>query len=465
MTSPRGSAVAPTDAHIPIRRVVVANRGEIAVRIIRACRDLGIETIVTYSEADADSLAVRLADRAVCIGPAAAARSYLQPDSILAAATALGADAVHPGYGFLAENADFAAACEEAGVRFVGPRPRAIELMGNKVAARRLAASLGVPLIPGTTEPVTAEDARRVADEIGYPVLLKAAAGGGGRGMRLVHDPAQLEDVLAGASSEAQAAFGDGSIYLEAYLPNARHIEIQVAFDADGNGIHLGERDCTMQRRYQKLVEEAPSPAIEAATRTAMGDAALRLCRDVEYLGVGTVEFLFDQDTGRFHFIEMNTRLQVEHPVTEEVTGLDLVALQLRIAAGEPLPVDQSAVTATGHAVEFRINAEDPGQDFRPTAGRLERWMPPGGPGVRVDTHCFPGYAVPPYYDSLLAKLIVRGATREEALARSRRALAEFEVAGVSTTVPFHRWLVEQPDFITSRTNTAWVEQTWSRSA
>jgi acetyl-CoA carboxylase biotin carboxylase subunit len=470
VTSARGGAASPgvdagatAEAGGPLRTVVVANRGEIAVRIIRACRDLGIGTIVTYSEADADSLAVRMADRAVRIGPPAAARSYLQADTILAAATALGADAIHPGYGFLAENAAFSAACEDAGVRFIGPRPRAVELMGNKVAARRLAGELGVPLIPGTTDPVSPEDARRVADEIGYPVLLKAAAGGGGRGMRLVSDPAQLEDVLAGASSEAQASFGDGSIYVEKYLGNARHIEIQVAFDAHGNGIHLGERDCTMQRRYQKLVEEAPSPAIDESTRTAMGDAALRLCREVDYRGVGTVEFLFDQDSGRFHFIEMNTRLQVEHPVTEEITGLDLVTLQLRVAAGEPLPLDQSSVHARGHAIEFRINAEDPELDFRPSAGRLERWSPPAGPGVRVDTHCTEGYAVPPYYDSLLAKLIVRGATRGEALARSRRALDEFVVAGVATTIPFHRWLVDQPDFGSSHTNTAWVERTWSR--
>jgi acetyl-CoA carboxylase biotin carboxylase subunit len=452
-------------AHVPLRKVLVANRGEIAVRIIRACRDLGIETVLAHSEADADSMAVRMADRAVCIGPAPAAGSYLRADLILAAASALGADAIHPGYGFLAENAAFSAACADAGIRFVGPEARAVELMGNKMEARRLAGSLGVPLIPGSTTPVSADDAARLADEIGYPVLLKAAAGGGGRGMRRVEDPAGLADVLAGAASEAQAAFGDGAIYLEKYLPNACHVEIQVAFDAHGTGIHLGERDCTLQRRYQKLLEEAPSPAIDQATRGAMGEAALRLCREVDYRGVGTVEFLFDQDTGRFHFIEMNTRLQVEHPVTEEITGLDLVVLQLRIAAGEPLPVPQAEVAADGHAIEFRINAEDPGQDFRPSAGRLDRWRAPGGPGVRVDTHCEPGYAVPPYYDSLLAKLIVHGRTRDEALARSRRALAEFEVEGVATTIPFHRWLLDQPDFAASRTSTSWVEQNWSRRA
>jgi acetyl-CoA carboxylase biotin carboxylase subunit len=454
-----------TLARAPLRKVLVANRGEIAVRIIRACRDLGIETVLAYSEADASSMAVRMADRAVCIGPAPAAASYLRADAILAAASALGVDAIHPGYGFLAENAGFSAACADAGIRFVGPDARAVELMGNKMEARRLAASLDVPLIPGSTTPVSAGDAGRLADQIGYPVLLKAAAGGGGRGMRRVDDPAGLADVLAGASAEAQSAFGDGAIYVEKYLPNARHVEIQVAFDAHGAGVHLGERDCTMQRRYQKLVEEAPSPAIDPATRASMGEAALRLCREVDYRGVGTVEFLFDQDTGRYHFIEMNTRLQVEHPVTEEITRLDLVALQLRIAAGEPLPIEQADVSADGHAIEFRINAEDPAHDFRPSAGRLDRWQPPGGPGVRVDTHCEPGYAVPPYYDSLLAKLIVHGRSRDEALARSRRALAEFAVEGVATTIPFHRWLLDQPDFAASRTNTAWVEQTWSRSA
>ena len=448
-----------------IRRVLIANRGEIAVRIIRACRDRGLETIVAHSEADRDSLAVRMADRALNIGPPAARESYLNTDAILTAAIAAGADAVHPGYGFLAENAAFAAACAEHGLVFIGPRPNAVEVMGNKMAALGLADRIGIPTIPGSHEAVSAVDARRVVDEIGYPVILKAAGGGGGRGMRLVEAPDQLEDVLMAASAEASSAFGDGSIYVERFLANARHIEIQVAADSHGNVIHLGERDCTTQRRYQKLVEEGPSPAITPETRAAMGEAAVRLCHEVDYLGVGTVEFLFDRDRGTFHFIEMNTRLQVEHPVTEELTGIDLVSLQLAIADGEQLPVAQYDITIAGHAIEFRINAEDPDNGFTPSAGALERWVMPQGPGVRVDTHCYSGYRIPPYYDSLLAKIIVSGASRGEAIARSRRAFAELEVVGVSTTVPFHRWLLDHDDFIMGRTTTTWAERTWRKGA
>jgi acetyl-CoA carboxylase biotin carboxylase subunit len=444
----------------PIRRVLVANRGEIAVRIVRACHDLGIEAIVAYSEADRDSLGARLADRAVCIGPAQAAASYLNRDAILAAATALGADAIHPGYGFLAENAAFSAACAAEGITFIGPGPAAITSMGNKVEARRLAIQLGVPVIPGSPEPVGQEAAVAVADQVGYPVMLKASAGGGGRGMRLARTAAELAEILGSASAEAQAAFGDGAIYVERYVGSARHIEVQVVFDNQGNGITLGDRDCTIQRRYQKLIEEAPS-SLPAALKDAMSAEALKLCRHVDYAGVGTVEFLYDQDRAEFYFIEMNTRLQVEHPVTELVTGLDLVELQLRVAAGEALPLRQEQVPTLGHAIEFRINAEDPAAGFRPSAGTLARWEPPSGPGVRVDTHCYAGYRVPPYYDSLLAKVIVWGADRASAYARARRALAEFEVEGIATTIPFHRWILANDDFIAGRTSTGWTERAW----
>lgn len=448
-------------ANEPFRRLLVANRGEIAVRIIRACRDLGIETVLVHSEADRESLAVRLADQAVCVGPAQPAASYLNVPAIMAAATALRVDAIHPGYGFLAESPTFVVACEAEGIRFVGPSVRSMELMGNKMAALRLAAEYGVPVIPGSGSSVAGADAELVADGLGYPVLVKAAAGGGGRGMRLVRDAAALHEVLADASAEAQSSFGDGSVYFEKYLPNARHVEIQVVFDQHGNGVHLGERDCTIQRRYQKLLEESPSPAVTPATRARMAEAALRLCRAADYRGVGTVEFLLDQDSGSFHFIEMNTRLQVEHPVTELVTGLDLVELQLRIATGERLPIRQRDVRLAGHAVELRVNAEDPWAGFRPSAGVLARWAPPLGPGVRVDTHCYPGYRVPPYYDSLLAKLVIWGASRPQALARARRALREFDVAGLDTTLPFHRWILDNDDFVGGFTSTGWAERAW----
>ena len=441
--------------------VLIANRGEIAVRIIRACRDLGIETVLVHAEPDRDSLAVRMADRALCIGPAALGTSYLNVEAILAAATGTGAVAIHPGYGFLSENATLARRCEQEGIRFVGPTPSAVELMGDKVTARRLAIDADVPVIPGSTGAVAPNDAGAVAEEIGFPVILKATAGGGGRGMRLVTSSDDLESVLASASAEAQSAFGDGGVYVEKYLANARHIEIQVAADASGRTIHLGERDCTIQRRYQKLVEEAPSPALDPATRGRLAEAAISLCEAVGYLGVGTVEFLYDQDSGDFHFIEMNTRLQVEHPVTEAITRLDLVELQLRIALGEPLPFGQDEVRLEGHAIEYRINAEDPRAGFQPAAGRLERWDVPLGPGVRVDTHCYPGYSVPPFYDSLLAKLIVSGASRRQAIARSRRAMAELRVEGVPTTLLFHQWLLGQQAFIDASTSTSWAERAW----
>jgi acetyl-CoA carboxylase biotin carboxylase subunit len=445
-----------------IRRVLVPNRGEIAVRIVRACHDLGLEAIVAHSEADRDGLAVRLADRAVCIGPPAAAASYLNGPAILAAAAALAVDAIHPGYGFLAENAAFARACDEAGIRFVGPRPEAIELMGNKMAAREAAARLGVPLVPGSGGAVEPKSAASVAENVGFPVIVKAAAGGGGRGMRLARDAAELAGIVADASAEAASAFGDGSVYIEKYLADARHIEIQVAFDEAGNGVHLGERDCTIQRRYQKLLEEAPSPVVDPGTRAAMAEAALTLCRAAGYRGVGTVEMLFDRASGAFYFIEMNTRIQVEHPVTELVTGLDLVVLQLRVAAGEPLGLEQSDVELRGHAIELRINAEDPARGFAPAAGTLERWSVPAGPGVRVDSHAYPGYRIPPYYDSLIAKLVVWAADRPAAIGRARRALLELDVAGVATTAPFHAWLLDQPAFVAAETSTGWAERAWA---
>jgi len=432
------------------------------VRIVRACRDVGIFSIVAFSEADRGSLATRLADQAICIGPASAAKSYLNASAIMAAAQALGADSIHPGYGFLAENAAFASSCEAAGIAFVGPRPGAIELMGNKIEARRVAERLGIPVITGSTGAIRPEEARRLADEIGYPLIVKAAAGGGGRGMRRVDDRGDLESVLGTAAAEARSAFGDSSVYVERYLANARHVEVQVVFDQAAAGIWLGERDCTVQRRFQKLIEESPSPAIDSSTRRAMADAAMRLCEHAGYVGVGTVEFLYDQDLRSFHFIEMNTRLQVEHPVTELVTGLDLVELQLRIASGETLPITQAQVLRRGHAIEYRINAEDPANAFRPSAGRITGWSPPLGPGVRVDTHCEPGYVIPPFYDSLLAKVVVWGSDRAHALARSRRALAELSVEGVATTLPFHRWILEDDDFVRNATNTRWAEQAWA---
>jgi acetyl-CoA carboxylase biotin carboxylase subunit len=450
-----------SSARRAFRSVLIANRGEIAVRIIRACRDLGITSVLAHSDIDRDSLAARMADETICIGSAHPRASYLNSDAIIAAALASQVDAVHPGYGFLSENAEFLARCEAEGVTAVAPGSAAVALMGNKMKAREFAASAGVPLVPGTQSAVTPDEAVREADEIGYPVILKAAAGGGGRGMRLAPDRESLRRLTSAAAAEAGSAFGDASVYVEKYLADARHVEVQVAFDAMGNGASYGERDCTIQRRYQKLVEEAPSDALDDRLRDGLADAALALCESARYLGVGTVEFLFDQQSRKFYFIEMNTRLQVEHPVTEAVTGHDLVALQFLIAQGESLPAFGRQPAADGHAIEYRINAEDAHAGFTPSTGTLDRWSPPLGPGVRVDTHCYAGYRVPPYYDSLLAKLIVWGENREQALARSRRALAEFEVEGVKTTIPFHRWLVDQQEFADMATNTGWVERTW----
>ncbi|HEV8672657.1 MAG TPA: acetyl-CoA carboxylase biotin carboxylase subunit [Methylomirabilota bacterium] len=440
-------------------KLLVANRGEIAVRVIRACRDAGIRTVAVYSDADREALHVRLADEAYPIGPAPAAQSYLAIDRLIDVARRAGAQAVHPGYGFLAENARFAEACRAAGLTFVGPPPEAIAAMGDKTAARRTAATCGVPLVPGTREPVGSDDeAARAARELGYPVMIKATLGGGGKGMRLVANPGELGAALRLARSEAASAFGDAGVYLEKTLAEPRHIEIQVLADADGHVVHLGERECSIQRRHQKLVEEAPSPLVDPPLRRAMGEAACRLVAAVGYRNAGTVEFLVDAER-RFYFLEVNTRLQVEHPVTELVTGLDLVREQLRLAAGEPLGYTQGDVIARGWAIECRISAEDPAAHFRPSPGRITAWRPPAGPWVRVDAGVYEGAEVPIHYDPLMAKLIVWGRDRGDAIRRMAGALAEFGVAGVRTTIPFHAAVMVHPDFVAGRLSTAFVER------
>ena len=426
-------------------RVLIANRGEVAVRIIRACRELGVETVAVYSTADRESLHVRLAERAVHIGPPLPADSYLRIPSLVAAATTTECDAVHPGWGFLAENAAFALACEDNDLVFIGPRAETIETMGDKIAAKEAMAEAGVPLVPGSDGAVDLDEAREVAAEVVFPVLLKASAGGGGRGMRLVESADELEAAYRTASSEAQSAFGDGSLYVEKAVVGARHVEIQVLGDGEGTVLTLGERDCSIQRRHQKLVEESPSPAVTPEIRSEMEGAAHRACEALHYRGAGTIEFLLDAD-GRFYFIEMNTRLQVEHPVTELVTGIDLAHAQLAVAAGEGLPREGRA-DLRGHAIEFRINAEDPAEDFRPAPGRVSRFRPPLGPGVRVDTHVEEGYAIPPFYDSLIAKVIVWGEDREVAIARGRRALSELELEGVPTTRDLALDIVSSEEF------------------
>ena len=441
----------------PLRSVLIANRGEIALRILRACRELQIEAIVAHSEADRDSLPVRLADRAVCIGPAPSAQSYLNVDALVGTAVAYGIDAIHPGYGFLAEKPAFAERCARQGVIFVGPTAEMIGLMGDKIEARRAASNAGVPITPGSAGAVQDRaEALRIAREIGFPVLLKASAGGGGRGMRVVERVEDLERMLTEAMAEAASAFGDSSLYIERYLTNVRHIEVQVLGDGK-DVIHLGERDCSTQRRNQKLVEEAPSPAIDPATRERICAAAVALCKRIGYASAGTVEFIFDRDAGEFYFMEMNTRIQVEHPVTEMITGVDLVKEQLRIAAGEPLSLRQADIRARGHAIECRINAEDHRSGFAPSPGKILRYTPPGGPGVRVDSHLEVGYVVPPYYDSLLAKIICWGRDRAEALQRMRRALAEIQIDGVKTTIPFHAELLEHERFVAGDVNTRFV--------
>lgn len=441
------------------RRVLVANRGEIAVRVIRACQQLGIETVAAVSEADRDSLPARMATRAVCIGPARATDSYLRPDVLVAAAKGTGCDAVHPGYGFLSERAAFARLCAKAEVEFIGPSPDAIDSMGDKITAVRIAEQTGVPRVPGSDRIDTPTMARRVAGEIGYPVLLKASAGGGGRGMRIVHEESEMGAAMESAAAEALAAFGDPTLYMEKFIERARHIEIQVLGDDHGNVVHLGERECSTQRRHQKLIEEALSPAIGADVRVQLGEAATKLARRVKYRCAGTVEFVFDEDTRSYYFLEMNTRIQVEHPVTEMITGRDLVVEQIRAAAGERLSFSQEDVRMSGHAIECRVNAEDATRGFAPMPGTLTAWSPPVGEGVRVDTHCYPGYRVPPFYDSLLAKVIVHGTDRGQAIDRMIRALSRFDVQGIPTTIPFHLRVLEHEDFRAAHVTTRWVEE------
>ena len=442
---------------LPLRRVLVANRGEIALRVIRACRELGIESIAVFSEADRDSLPVRSADHAVCIGDAPSAKSYLNLRAVVGAAVAFGADAIHPGYGFLSEKAQFARLCEEQGIVFVGPGAEVIANMGDKIAARRIAKAAGVPTTPGSDGAVADRDeALRIAKGIGYPLLLKAAAGGGGRGMRIVTQKQDLERLLAEAMGEAAVAFGDSAIYIERYLANARHIEIQVLGDGK-HVVHLGERDCSSQRRNQKLVEEAPSPVLDESLRSRIGESAVALCVAAGYKSAGTVEYILDQDSGEYYFMEMNTRIQVEHPVTEMVTGIDIVKWQLRIAGGEMLTLRQEDIRINGHAIECRINAEDHERGFAPSPGRVSAYFAPGGPGVRVDSHMESGCDVPPFYDSLLAKVICWGGSRDEAVARMQRALGEMRVDGVKTTIAFHRQLLARDEFRTGQVNTRFV--------
>ena len=440
-----------------IKKVLIANRGEIALRIHRACHEMGIKTVAAHSTADADAMHVRLADEAICIGPPAAAESYLNIANLISAAEISGADAIHPGYGFLSENEKFAEIVEAHNIIWIGPKPEHIRTMGDKIQAKITAAELGLPLVPGSDGPLTnVAEAKKVAKEIGYPVLIKAASGGGGRGMKVVPDESQLETLMEQAGSEAAAAFGDATVYMEKYLGDPRHIEFQVFGDGNGHAIHLGERDCSLQRRHQKVVEEAPSPIISTQERERMGGIVAKAMADMGYRGAGTIEFLWEN--GEFYFIEMNTRLQVEHPVTEAITGLDLVREQIRIAEGHPLTLRQEDVVFRGHAIECRINAEDP-RTFAPSPGLVKQYHAPGGMNVRVDSGLYAGYRIPPYYDSMIAKMIVYGTTRNGALRRLRRALEEFVIDGVKTTIPLHQALLDDPDFQTGNYTIKWLEQ------
>lgn len=442
-----------------IKRVLIANRGEIALRIIRSCRELGIETVVAYSSADRDSLPVRLADHAVCVGPSEAKASYLNIPALIAVACHYECDAVHPGYGFLSENAEFAEACQAQGLTFIGPSAEAIRLMGNKSRARESARKAGIPVIEGS--PILAEtaDVKKWAERVGFPLLFKAAAGGGGRGMRQVQSMSELLPAWELAKAESSAAFGDDSLYMERYVDNARHIEIQVMGDRQGNVVHLAERDCSLQRRHQKIIEEAPSPVLSEPIRQQMGEASCAFIQQIGYENVGTIEYLFDTTTERFFFMEMNTRIQVEHPVTEMITGTDLVREQLLIAGHALLRVSQSDIQVQGHSIEARITAEDASRNFAPAPGRITRYHAPGGPGVRVDSHCYEGYEVPAFYDSLLSKLVVWDQTRMGAINRLERALGEYEIEGIATLLPFHQFLVQERAFLEGRVDTRFVER------
>ena len=440
-----------------IKKILIANRGDVALRVLRACRDMGIETVAVHSTADADAMHVRLADESVCIGEAPSRDSYLNVPAIITAATITGADAIHPGVGFLSENADFARVVDAHDLTFIGPRIEHIIAMGDKVEAKRTAAAAGLPLVPGSDGAISSiDEARKVADKVGYPVLVKAASGGGGRGMKVAASPDDLAEAYSSARSEAKAAFGDDTVYLERYLDNPRHIEIQIIADSHGNVAHLGERECSVQRRHQKLLEEAPSPVLDEKQRADIGRIAAQAAAKMGYLGLGTMEFLYEK--GEFFFIEMNTRLQVEHPITEEITGIDLVEEQIRIAAGEKLTFSQEDVTFTGHAIECRINAEHP-ETFFPTPGTVANFHAPGGPGVRMDSFLYPGYAIPPHYDSLIAKLIVHGKTREHCLARLRRALQECIIEPMPTSLDLHRKLVMDKDIISGDYTIRWLEE------
>ena len=438
-------------------KILIANRGEIAMRVIRACKELGILTVAVHSTADADAMHVRFADESVCIGPPAAKDSYLNIPAILSACEITGADAVHPGYGFLSENARFAEILTEHGVHFIGPKAEHIRLMGDKIEAKRTAKKLGIPVVPGSEGGVTTDaEAARIAGDIGYPVLIKAASGGGGRGMKVVRTPAELSGALASARAESKAAFGDDTVYLEKYLERPRHIEIQVLGDGNGKAIHLGERDCSLQRRHQKVLEESPSPALNRQARDVIGETVAKAMREIQYLGVGTVEFLYED--GKFYFIEMNTRIQVEHPVTEMITDIDLIFEQIRAAAGNDFTLKQSDIEFRGHAIECRINAENP-VSFRPSPGKILHYHAPGGLGVRIDSAVYQGYAIPPYYDSLVGKLIVHGKTRTEALMRLKRALDEVVLDGIETTLPLFRALLSEKDIIDGNYHIHWLEQ------